>query len=250
MTYRIKHEAKVIHADEAHLLSGMEHFLVWLEQNRRSALTGVLVALCALAAVGGALWYDARQEAEAADVYRQATQLVFDRPADNPAKAEENLKQAIGLYRRLVEEYPRSRSAQISLFHLGNALVQVNDVKGGIEAYSKYVATYGTNKLMLGLVYQRLAYAYLINGDREAAVKAFLNVVGLPGTLNKDQVLFELGKLEESLSRPEGALAHYQSLVKVFPNSPFAGEATVRMKALEAKKTPSTPPAEAAPATR
>lgn len=255
MTYRIRHESKGIQADEAHLLSGMEHFLVWLEQNRRSVLAGVLVAVCALAAVGGALWYDARQEEAAADLHRQAVQLVLDRPADNSAKAEENLKQAITLYRRVVEEYPRSRSAQLALYHLGNALVQVNDVKGGVEAYSKYVATYGTNKMMLGLVYQRLAYAHLLNGDREAAVKAFLNVVGLPGTLNKDHVLFELGKLEESLSRPEGALAHYQNLVKVFPNSPFAGEATVRMKALEAKQTPAAgtpaaPPPADAPAKR
>jgi tetratricopeptide (TPR) repeat protein len=249
MSYRIKHEAKTIHADEAHLLSGMEHFLVWLERNRRSVLTGAAVAVCAVAAVGGALWYDMRQDAAAAELYRQAAQLVLDRPADNPAKAEENLKQAIALYRRVIEEYPRSHSAQVGLFQLGNALVRINDVKGGIEAYSKYVATYGTNKLMLGLVYQRLAYAHLLNGDRAAAVKAFLNVVGLPGTLNKDHVLFELGKLEESLGRPEGALAHYQDLVKVFPNSPFAGEATVRMKALEAKKTPAAPPA-AAPAAR
>ena len=245
MTYRIKHEAKIIHADEAHLLSGMEHFLIWLGQNRRSVLVGALVAILALAAVGGALWYDARQETKAAELYRQASQLVLERPADNPAKAEESLKQAVALYQSLVEQYPRSHSAQLGLFQLGNALVQINDVKGGIAAYSKYVANHGTNKLMLGLVYQRLAYAHLLDGDREAAVRAFLNVVGLPGTLNKDHVLFELGKLEESLSRPEGALAHYQNLVKVFPNSPFAGEATVRMKALEAKKTP---PAEAPPA--
>ena len=245
MSYKIKHEARTIHADEAHLLSGMEHFLVWLEQNRRSVLAGALVAVGALAAVGGALWYDARQEEAATDLHRQAVQVTFDRPANNPAKAEENLKQAIALYRRVVEEYPRSRSAQLALFQLGNALVQVNDVKGGIEAYNKYVATYGTNKLMLGLVYQRLAYAHLLNGDREAAVKALLNVVGLPGTLNKDHVLYELGRLEEGLSRPEGALVHYQNLVKVFPNSPFAGEATVRMKALEAKQTPAaSPPAE------
>lgn len=254
MSYRIKHEAKTIHADEAHLLSGMERLLFRLEQNRRSVLIGALVAVLAMAAVGGALWYDAQQETAAANVYRKATQLVFDRPTDNPAKAEDDLKQAIGLYRRLVEQYPRSQSAQIGLFQLGNALVQFNDVKGGIEAYSKYVATYGTNKMMLGLVYQRLAYAHLLNGDREAAIKAFLNVVTLPGTLNKDHVLFELGKLEESASRPEGALAHYQNLVKVFPNSPFASEATVRMKALEAKKTPGVapvaPPPAAAPAKR
>jgi len=248
MSYRIKHEAKTIHADEAHLLSGMEHLLVRLEQNRRSVLIGALVAVCAIAAVGGAFWYDARQDEAAADLHRQATQLHLDRPADNLAKAEDNLKQAVALYRRVVEEHPRSRSAQLAQFQLGNALVQVNDVKGGVEAYSKYVATYGTNTMMLGLVYQRLAYAHLLNGDRDAAIRAFLTVVGLPGTLNKDHVLFELGKLEESLSRPEGALAHYQDLVKVFPNSPFAGEATVRMKALEAKKTPGGAPVTSPPA--
>jgi tetratricopeptide (TPR) repeat protein len=256
MAYRIRHDVKTIPADEAHLLSGAEHLLVWMEQNRRSVLAGALVAAAAVAAIVGALWYDAQQNAAAADLHRQAVQLVLDRPADNPARVEENLKQAIVLYRRLVEQYPRSRSAQIGLFQLGNVSAQVNDVKGAIEAYSKYVATYGTNKMMLGLVYQRLAYAHLLNGDREAAVKAFLNVVGLPGTLNKDHVLFELGKLEESLSRPEGALAHYQDLVKVFPNSPFAGEAAVRMKALEARKAPASgsaapaPPPAGAPATR
>ena len=255
MAYRIRHEAKTIHADEAHLLSGMEHLLIRLEQNRRSVLIGALVAVLAVAAVGGALWYDARQDGAAADLYRQAAQLSLDRPTDNAAKAEDNLKQAIALYRRVVEEHPRSRSAQLALFQLGNALVQINDVKGGVEAYSKYVATYGTNTMMLGLVYQRLAYAHLLNGDRDAAVKAFLNVVTLPGTLNKDHALFELGKLEESLSRPEGALAHYQDLIKVFPNSPLAGEAAVRMKALEAKKTPAsgapaTSPPAGVPATR
>ncbi len=243
MSYRIKHEPKTIHADEAHLLSGMERLLVSLEQHRRSLLLGVLVAVLAIAAVIGTLWYDTQQESAAAEAHRQATQLYLDRPADNLAKADENLKQAITLYRRVVEQYPRSRSAQLSLFQLGNALVQINDIGGGIEAYNKYVATYGTNKMMLGLVYQRLGYAHLLSGDREAAAKSFTNVLTLPGTLNKDQVLFELGKLEESLSRPEGALAHYQDLVKVFPNSPFVGEATMRMKALEAKKTPGGAPA-------
>jgi len=255
MAYRIRHETKTIPADEAHLLSGMEHLLIWLEQNRRNVLIGVLAAALALAAVVGALWYDARQDKAAADLYQQAAQLSLDRPTDNAAKAEDNLKQAIALYRRVVEEHPRSRSAQLALFQLGNALVQVNDVKGGVEAYSKYVATYGTNTMMLGLVYQRLAYAHLLNGNREAAAKAFLAVMTLPGALNKDHVLFELGKLEESISRPEGALAHYQDLVKVFPNSPLAGEATVRMKALEAKQTPAsgapiTSPPAGAPATR
>jgi outer membrane protein assembly factor BamD (BamD/ComL family) len=68
-------------------------------------------------------------------------------------------------------------------------------------------------------------------------------VLDVDGALNKDHTLFELAKLEESQSRPEGAAARYQELMKGYPNSPFAGEAAVRIKALEAKKTP----AESAP---
>jgi outer membrane protein assembly factor BamD (BamD/ComL family) len=236
MTYRIRRDAPEIHADEAHLMSGMEHLLITLEHNRTSVLIGLLVAVLAIAAVAGALWYENRQDAAAADLYREAITLYLDRPADNPAKADEHLKQAIEKFRQLAEQYPRSHGAQLALFQLGNALVQHNELKSGIEAYNKYVSTYGTNKMMLGLVYQRMAYAHLLNNDREAAVKAFTMVATLPGTLNKDQALFELGRLEEAASRPEGALAHYQDLVKIFPSSPFAGEATVRMKALDARK--------------
>ena len=119
-----------------------------------------------------------------------------------------------------------------------HALLQANDLGGAIEAYQKYIATYGANKTMLGLVYQRLGYAYLLHGDRDQAVTAFLAVLDVPGALNKDHALFELGKMEEAQSRPEGALAHYQELMKSYPNSPLASEATVRIKALEAKKGP------------
>ena len=98
------------------------------------------------------------------------------------------------------------------------------------------------------LVQQRLAYAYLVKGDRDQAVKAFTGILEIPGALNKDHVLFELAKIEESQSRPEGALAHYQDLMKNYPNSPFTSEAAVRVKVLEVKKSPESPAAAPAPA--
>ena len=122
-------------------------------------------------------------------------------------------------------------------------MVQANDIPGAIEAYQKYVALYNENRPLLGMVLQRLGYAHLIKGDREAATKVFVAALDMPGTLNKDQVLYELGKIEEAQSRPEGALARYQDLTKTYPNSPFAGEATVRAKALEMKASTSAPSA-------
>jgi tetratricopeptide (TPR) repeat protein len=217
-----------------------------LQQRSRQILIVVGLLVLAIVIVGVIVWMDHRHAQQAVDLERQATQLYVDRPVDKPQQADQNLKQAITLYRQLLDQYPRSSSAQLALFQLGNALVQANDMSGAIDAYQKYVAMYHDNKPLLGMVLQRLGYAYLLKGDQDAATKVFTTALEMTGTLNKDQVLFELGKIEEAQSRPEGALARYQDLSKTYPNSPFAGEATIRAKALE-MKTSSPAPAAGAP---
>jgi tetratricopeptide (TPR) repeat protein len=232
--------------DEAHLLSGLERVGLSLQQRSRQILIVLGVLAMAIVIVGVVIWLDHRHAQQAVDLERQATQLYVDRPVDKPQQADQNLKQAITLYRQLLDQYPRAPSAQLALFQLGNALVQANDLSGAIDAYQKYVAMYHDNKPLLGMVLQRLGYAYLLKGDQDAATKVFTTALEMTGTLNKDQVLFELGKIEEAQSRPEGALARYQDLSKTYPNSPFAGEATIRAKALE-MKTSSPAPAAGAP---
>jgi len=121
-----------------------------------------------------------------------------------------------------------------------------------IDTSQRFLLMYGANPALGELVQQRLAYAYLLKGDREQAAKAFTAIVNSPGALLKDQALFELARLEESQSRPEGALAHYQELIKTYPNSPYTSEATIRTKVMDVKKSMETPapsPTEAAPPT-
>jgi tetratricopeptide (TPR) repeat protein len=127
-------------------------------------------------------------------------------------------------------------------------LAQANEFDAAIEAYKRFILMYGSNTSLSGLVQQRLGYAYLLKGDRDQAAKAYSAVLDIPGALNRDHALFELARLEESLSRPEGALAHYQDLMKSYPNSPLANEAAVRLKVLEVKKSPDPAPAAPAPA--
>lgn len=238
MSYRIKLDPKSGPPGEAQLLSGMDRFLFIVQEHRAKVLAGLVSLLAVAVAIGGAVWYSHRQADEAFELNRQAMQLYIDRPADKQAQADENLKKAIGLFQQVVEQHPRAPVTPMASYHLGNALVQANNLAGAIEVYKHYIADYGSNKVLLGLVYQRLGFVHLLNGDREQAVKAFSAILEVPGALNKDQAIFELGKLEESQSRPEGALARYQDLAKSYPNSPFASEAAVRIKALEVKKTP------------
>ena len=236
MSYRIRVGSKNVPADEAHLLNRMERFLLLVQEHRRGIVMGLIVLLGAVAAVAAVIWVDHRNAEQALELNRQAMRFYLDRPADQRVKADENLKQAINVFRQLVEQYPRVPSAPLTLYHLGNALVQANDLGGAIEAYKRFIASYGANRTLLGLVYQRLGYAYLLNGDRDQAAKAFAAVLNVAGASNKDHALFELGKLEETQSRPEGALARYQDLTKGYPNSPLASEAAVRIKALQVKR--------------
>jgi tetratricopeptide (TPR) repeat protein len=243
MSYRIRIPTKSIPTDEAHLISGLERVGLTLQQRSRQILIVLGVLVIAVVIVGVVFWMDQRNAQQAVELERQATQLYLDRPIDKPEQADKNLKQAIMLYRQLLDQYSRTPSAQLALFQLGNALVQANDMAGAVDAYKRYVAMYQENKSLLGMVLQRLGYAYLMKGDREEATKVFTLALETPGALNKDQVLYELGKIEEAQARPEGALARYQDLTKAYPNSPFAGEATVRAKALEMKTSSSAPAA-------
>ena len=247
MSYRIKVPAKVDPLDEAHLLTGVERFLLVLQEQRRAVLVGLGVLLVA-AVVAGVIWYDYQTTLKARELGQEATLHYLNRPADDPKKSHEQLAQAINLYKQVVDQYPRSPVAPLALFHLGNAQVLANEVDAGIETYKRFMLLHGSNTSLLGLVQQRMAYAYLVKGDRDQAVKAFTGILEIPGALNKDHVLFELAKLEESQSRPEGALAHYQDLMKNYPNSPFTSEAAVRVKVLEVKKSPESPAAAATPA--
>jgi tetratricopeptide (TPR) repeat protein len=73
-------------------------------------------------------------------------------------------------------------------------------------------------------------------------------ILEIPGAMNRDYALFELARLEENRSKPDEALKHYQNLMKTFPNSPLTSEAAMRVKVIEAKKTPDPSPAAATPA--
>lgn len=232
MTYRIKSPLKKSPVDEAQFLTSMERFWLAAEEHRRGILAGVGVLILAAGILGWAVWYDRQQAQLAFELDREAARFYATRPPDNAKQAVENLQKAIGLYRRVVKEFPRSQVAPHSLYRLGLALEEDRKAAGAIEAYEKFLIKYGDNEPLLGLVYQRLGYAFLLKGDTDKAEESFASVLAVRGALNQDHALFELGKLEEAQSRPEGAVARYQELVEAYPHSPLAREVEVRMNAL------------------
>ena len=250
MGYRIKTNTPSSRGmDEAELLSRKDHFLIFIEENRKAVL-GSIFFIVLLAGIGGFLmWQEHRKTQEAWVLDGQAQAVYLDRSVDDLDKSRENINKAADLYKQIRMEYPRTTPAQSALYFLGNSLMEKEDYAGAIQSYEQFIEEYGRNALLGGLVRQRLAYAHLLNGDREKAVQEFSTVLGDPGVFNKDQVLFELAKLEESDDATDKALLRYKELLEKFPTSPYASEASLRIQVLspEEQKPTESPEAEATP---
>lgn len=248
MTYRIKVPPRTLPVGEEQLVSGLEHWLIGLKSYRWSLIIGCVLLFLMGMGLWGLFWYEEQNASKAQELEREATSRLFTRPSNDPQKAATNLKEAIALYKRVLDEYPRTPTAPLVQFSLGNAFLQSNDVDSAIEAYKRFTSTYGSNTPLLGLVYQKLGYAYLVKGDLDQAAGAYSSILDMPGAMNRDYALFEVARLEENRSKPDEALKHYQELLKTYPNSPLTSEAAVRVKVIEAKKNPEPAPAPAASA--
>lgn len=233
MTYKIRHLSKQVGAENPQLLSRSERVWLFAELYRRALITGIVVAIMVVILLGALFWIQHEQEQEALALEHQAAQAYLDRSLDDGGAAKEKLKEAVALYRRIIEEFPRTASAQTAWYFIGNALAEQNDQAGAIDAYQHFIDQAGNPPALLGLVYQRLGASHLANGEREKGINAYTQVLQMPQTLNKDQVLFELAKLEEHETRHDEALARYKQLLDEHPNSPYASEATLRVKILE-----------------
>ena len=233
MSYKIKPNAPSGGGfDETELLSRKDHFLLFVERNRKAVLGGLFVVILAGIGGGGVFWFEHQQTKEAWVLEGQAQALYLDRSMDDPEKSKESVSQAAELYRQILDKYPRTTPAQSALYLLGNSQMEQEDFKGAVQSYQKFLDQYGRNAMLQGLVRQRLAYAYLLDGDRENALQEFSTILSSPNVYNKDQVLFELAKLEESEGTIDKAVDRYKELLEQFPLSPFSSEASLRVKAL------------------
>ena len=246
--FKIKKE-KPPTMNPAQMVGSMEQFADAAREHWTWLIAGVAVAAVMAVAVAGYFWMW-RQEDRAAEELLHQGMRIFSQtsPAAAPPRPEE-LQKAVETFRKVIAEYPHTSAAPQAAYMLGNALSELKDWIAAAKAYEDFLNRYRDQKILLPLVYQRLAYAQLSQGRMEDAEKAFVTITQIAGAPNKDHALYELARIDEVLGRREGALAHYQELLKEHPRSPYAEEASIRIKTLDVQKTPApTSPSPLTPA--
>ena len=238
--FKIKKEKPTV-MNPAQMVGSMEQLADAAREHWTWLIAGVAVAVVVAIAVAGYFWMWRQGDRAAEDLLHQGMRIFSQTsPAAAPPRPEE-LQKAVETFRKVVVEYPHSSAAPQAAYMLGNVLSDLKDWNAAGKAYEDFLSRYGDQKILVPLVYQRLAYAQLAQGKVDDAEKAFLTITKIAGAPNKDHALYELARIDEVLSRREGALAHYQELLKDHPRSPYAEEASIRIKTLDARKTPSPP---------
>ena len=233
MTFKIKTIKKLQNLpDEQEMMESMARLgREARDKARRLWMLGGGGALLLLLVIGFYLMnFQAEQTAE--DNLQRATDLYMNRPLTDTDASLSHVRQAVELLQVVVNDYYETRSAPLALHLLGNALDVLGDHDGAIKTYQSFLRDFPAQSSLNSLVRQRLAYAYLEQGNLEKAERTFEGILTIAKAPNKDLALLELASLGEQQNQVQAALARYQELIKGYPHSIYLGEASSKVRIL------------------
>lgn len=151
------------------------------------------------------------------------------------AGANVDYSKALSLFQEVQKKYPGSKSGAIAQYYIGNCLVNLDRPEDALKEYQTVVTKYSSDKLLLGLVYQRMGYVYSSLGKQADAVKSFEqseSVMG-PGTAT-----VELARLYEASGNVLEAQKKYKTIAEKLAGTTWGMEAINKVQKIEPAPTP------------
>jgi len=191
------------------------------------AAVGGLVAVACM--VAGYWWYQERQEEKASPILAGAfTAMRGEQPGSSP-----DPDGATKRFRDVVQQYPRTRSAEEALIALGNLQYGANKIDEALGTFSQYLSAFprGRFRVMAGL---GKAYAQEAKGDLQGGVQTLSELLDR----YKDDPLAgeaysSLARLYEGLKKTDDAMRVYGQVTERYPQSQWAQRALQRMSVLK-----------------
>jgi tetratricopeptide (TPR) repeat protein len=142
---------------------------------------------------------------------------------------------ALELYRGIRTKYPRTMSAAIAQYYIGNSLAALGNMDEALKEYQSFVNTYASEKYLLRLVYQRMGYVYEALGKQTEAIKAFeqADALGAPGVAT-----IELARLYEAAGNQIEAQKKYKLVEEKLAGTDWGIEAMGKVQAIKPAPQP------------
>ncbi|MEF9475554.1 MAG: tetratricopeptide repeat protein [Candidatus Mariimomonas ferrooxydans] len=121
------------------------------------------------------------------------------------------------------------KSTPTAEFYSGNCYFNLGDYENAIGVYSKFIDKYKKEGLILPLVYQKLASAYIKKANYDEAVKTLNALAQFKNGIFKDSALIFEARLYEAAGKHEDSMTKYREIVNDFPFSIWTAEATAKI---------------------
>ena len=151
------------------------------------------------------------------------------------AGASADYGKALALFGDAQKKYPGTMSGAVAQYYIGNCLVNLNRPEEAIKEYQTFVTKYAADKLLLGLVYQRMGYVYNALGKQADAMKSFEQSESLMGP---GPATMELARLYETSGNVVEAQRKYKIVSEKLAGTSWGIEATGKVQKIESVPQP------------
>jgi predicted negative regulator of RcsB-dependent stress response len=231
---KIKKKATTVTLQPDEEIRSIAHHAADLYQSYRLQFNTVLtVVVVALLGWGLYAYTQADKERKAGRMLDAA--YGFFSPAGSAAP---DLPKALQGFREVVNQYGGTLSGAMAEYFLGNTLVQMGRTDEALKAYQQFQQRHSGEKLLSAMVYQRMGYLYLGRGNREEAVKAFLQAETAGGA---GMATAELAGIYERAGNAEDAQKKYKELSEKLPATTLALDAKMKLPPPDLKAPFSAP---------
>jgi tetratricopeptide (TPR) repeat protein len=194
-----------------------DHYQAYRQQ------VNVAVTLIALVLIVAAVYafVQAGNETKAGQLFSAAYDVYAPgggAPANYPA--------ALQRFQDVVKQFGGTTSGAMAEFYIGNTYAAMGQTDAALKEYGAFTKKHSGDTFLLGLVYQRMGYAYLAAEKRDEAVKAFGQAEALSGT---GAATVELARLYDSSGNIPEALKKYKAISADLPSTAWASEARTKL---------------------
>ena len=137
-----------------------------------------------------------------------------------------NYPVALQRFQDITKQFGSTVNGAVAQYYIGNTLVQMDQYDSALKEYDAFTKKHAGEKVLLGMVYQRMGYAYLRLGKRDEAVKAFSEAEAVSGT---GAATLELARLYDRMGNSQEAQKKYKELSEKLPATTWAMEAKLKL---------------------
>lgn len=190
--------------------STIEQISDYIAENKKRFYSIVTAIVLASLIAFGIYMYWSHYQNSAKEMYFKAQNNLTKNP-DTPESLASNIK----LYQELIDKYPRSWSARMAHYHLGNIYYHAGEYEKAITDYKKFVSSrVSDNSGIKFLALSSLGYCYEAKQDFKSALEYFEKAQKSKNVGFESMGFSNMARIYEQMNDKKNALDNYKKALE------------------------------------